>query len=118
MISDKEFLDFNYNVIGGNSFVKGDLILCGHTIITANIEGSIEIKDQGKLVLERGSKVKGKINSCDLEIYGEVHGDIESTGLVSVRSSAYVNGSIKCSRLVIYPGARVEMKAVSEEINS
>jgi cytoskeletal protein CcmA (bactofilin family) len=118
MISDKDFLDFNYNVIGGNSFIKGDLTLCGHTIITSHIEGSIEIKDQGKLILERGSKIQGKVQAFDLDIYGEVQGDIESSGLVSIRSSALVSGSIKCARLVVYPGAKVEMKAISEETNS
>ena len=115
MMTDQDFRQFNYNVLGTNSRVKGDLTLSGDAIITSTIEGSIEVLDQGKLVLERGSFVKGKIKAIDLEIFGKVEGDIECSGLVSIRSSAEVTGSIKSSRLVIYPGAIVEMKASSQE---
>jgi cytoskeletal protein CcmA (bactofilin family) len=115
MMTDQDFRQFHYNVLGTNSRVIGDLILSGDAIITSTIEGSIEVLDQGKLVLERGSFVKGKIKAIDLEIFGKVEGDIECSGLVSIRSSAEVSGSIKSSRLVIYPGAIVEMKASSQE---
>src|SRR5690606_11616385 len=108
MINDQDFRDFHYNVLGSSSKVVGDLILCGDTIITSEIEGSIEIKDEGKLILERGSRVKGKVSAIDLEIFGTVEGEIHCTGLVSIRSSAHVSGTIKSGRLVIYPGAIVE----------
>ena len=114
-MTDQDFRQFNYNVLGTNSRIKGDLTLSGDAIITSTIEGSIEVLDQGKLVLERGSFIKGKIKAIDLEIFGKVEGDIECSGLVSIRSSAEVIGSIKSSRLVIYPGAIVEMKASSQE---
>lgn len=115
MMTDQDFRQFHYNILGTNSRVKGDLTLSGDAIITSHIEGSIEVLDQGKLVLERGSFIKGKIKAIDLEIFGKVEGDIECSGLVSIRSSAEVTGSIKSSRLVIYPGAMVEMKASSQE---
>jgi len=115
MINDLDFRQFHYNVLGSRSKVTGDLVLCGDTIVTSHIEGSIELKEEGKLILERGSFVKGKIKAIDLEIFGSVDGDIECTGLVSIRSSAHVQGYIKSARLVIYPGAVVEMKASSQE---
>ncbi len=115
MIDDQDFKQFQYNVLGTKSKVTGDLVLFGDAIITSQVEGSIEVQEQGKLVLERGSVVKGKIRAIDLEIFGSVEGDIECSGLVSVRSSAHVVGSIKAARLAIYPGATVEMKASSEE---
>jgi cytoskeletal protein CcmA (bactofilin family) len=115
MINDQDFRNFNYNVLGSSSSLKGDLVLSGDAIITSRIEGSIEMKGEGKLVLERGSYVKGKIKAIDLEIFGEVEGDIECLGLVSIRSSAHVTGTIKSNRLVIYPGAIVETHADSQE---
>jgi cytoskeletal protein CcmA (bactofilin family) len=114
MIDDQDFKDFNYNVLGSRSSFNGDIILSGDTILNARVEGSIEIKDNGKLILERGSYVKGKIRATMLEIFGEVEGDIECSGLVSIRSSAHVQGRIKSGRLVIYPGAIVEMEASSQ----
>jgi cytoskeletal protein CcmA (bactofilin family) len=116
MMTDQDFRQFHYNILGSNSKVVGDLILSGDAIITATVEGSVVVLDQGKLVLERGSHIKGKIKAIDLEIFGKVEGDIECSGLVSIRSSAEVHGSIKSARLVIYPGAIVEMNASSQEV--
>jgi cytoskeletal protein CcmA (bactofilin family) len=115
MMNDQDFKDFNYNVLGVHSRIIGDLILSGDAIINSHIEGSIEVKDEGKLTLERGSFVKGKITAIDVEIFGTVEGEIECTGLLSIRSSAVVQGNIKSGRLVIYPGAVVEMNASSQE---
>ncbi len=116
MISDNDFRQFNYNVLGVKSRIIGDLILSGDAIITSSVEGSIEVVENGKLILERGSFIKGKIKAIDLEIFGQVEGEIECSGLVSIRSSAHVTGSIKSARLVIYPGAIVEMTANSQEV--
>lgn len=111
MLEDQDFKDFHYNVLGAKSNITGDLILSGDTIINSRIEGTIEIRENGKLILERGSFVKGKIKAIDLEIFGIVDGEIECSGLVSIRSSAQVQGNITSGRLVIYPGAIVEMQA-------
>jgi cytoskeletal protein CcmA (bactofilin family) len=113
-MKDIDFKDFNYNVIGSKSRITGDLVLSGDAIVSSHIDGSIEVLGQGKLILERGSFVKGRIKAIDLEIFGTVEGLIECTGLVSIRSSANVQGEIRSGRLVIYPGAIVEMKASSE----
>jgi cytoskeletal protein CcmA (bactofilin family) len=114
MINEQDFRQFQYNVLGVKSKVLGDLVLSGDAIITSTVIGSIELLDEGKLVLERGSHVKGTIKAIDLEIFGTVEGDIECSGLVSIRSSAHVMGTIKAARLAIYPGAIVEMNASSE----
>jgi cytoskeletal protein CcmA (bactofilin family) len=113
-MNDQDFKDFNYNVLGAKSRITGDLVLCGDAIVNSSIEGSLEVIE-GKLVLERGSFIKGKIKSVDLEIFGTVEGEIECSGLVSIRSSANVQANIKSGRLVIYPGAVVEMNASSLE---
>lgn len=108
MKSDKDFSEFNYNVLGSRSRITGDVVLTGDTILTSEIFGSVEVVDEGKLILERGSFVKGKIKALELEIFGTVEGEIECSGLVSVRSSARIIGTLKSGRLVVYPGAIVE----------
>lgn len=114
-MNDQDFKKFNYNVLGSKSFISGTIIISGDSIINSHIDGNLEVREAGKLVLERGSFIKGKIKAIDLEIFGEVEGEIECSGLVSIRSSAKVVGSIKSSKLVIYPGAMVEMSANSQE---
>ncbi len=114
MRSDNDFRVFNYNVLGSRSKITGDIILSGDAIITSEIHGSIEVHEQGKLVLERGSFVKGRIKAIDLEIFGTVEGEIECEGLVSVRSSARITGTLKSGRLVVYPGAIIETDISTE----
>lgn len=111
MIHDQDFREFRYNVLGAQSKVTGDLFLTGDAIITSTIEGSIEMQGQGNLVLERGSFVRGKIKAQDLDVFGTVEGDINCAGTISVRSSARITGTLKSQKLVIYPGAVVEMTA-------
>ena len=115
MIKDQDFHEFYYNVLGAKSRINGDLILSGDAIITSEIHGTLEMLNEGKLVLERGSFVKGKISAFDLEIFGTVEGDIVCSGLVSIRASAQVTGTIKSGRLVVYPGAILEMSTVASD---
>ncbi|MFL5784243.1 MAG: polymer-forming cytoskeletal protein [Bacteriovoracaceae bacterium] len=116
MRSDQDFHDFNYNVLGSRSKIIGDVVLSGDAIITSEIHGSIEVQGPGKLVLERGSFVKGKIKAVDVEIFGTVEGEIECSGLVSVRSSAKIIGTLKSGRLVVYPGAVIETEISTENL--
>ncbi len=115
MIDDRDFKEFNYNVLGAKTRILGDLFLAGDSIVNACVEGSIVVQGTGKLVLERGSVVTGKISAVDLEVFGTVVGEIECSGLVAIRSSARVEGIIRSDRLVIYPGAVVEMQANCQE---
>jgi cytoskeletal protein CcmA (bactofilin family) len=116
MRSDQDFHDFNYNVLGSRSKINGDIVLSGDAIITSEIHGSIEVHGPGKLVLERGSFVKGKIKAIDVEIFGTVEGEIECSGLVSVRSSGKIIGTLKSGRLVVYPGAVIETEISTENL--
>ena len=115
MIQDQDFKDFRYNVLGSDSKIVGSLILCGDAIVTSVIEGSIEVQGEGRLVLERGSYVKGKIIAKELEIFGTVEGEIYCSGTISVRSSARLSGTLKSGKLVIYPGAIVDMDVATQE---
>jgi len=114
MINEYDFRSLNYNILGAQSSFKGDIYLKGDSILSSHFEGTIEVKESGKLTLERGSNVKGTIKAIDLEIFGEFIGDIDCTGIVSIRSNAKVSGTIKSAKLVIYPGAIVDMTANSE----
>lgn len=109
MIQEQDFKEFKYNILGANSKISGDLVLSGDAIITSHIEGSIKVIGEGRLILERGSFIDGKVEAHDVEIFGTVSGEIKSTGTVSVRASAKISGSLESSKLVVYPGAIVEM---------
>lgn len=109
MIQDQDFREFKYNILGSNSEIVGDLVLSGDAIITSRIKGSIKVQGPGRLILERGSYVEGKIEAQDVEIFGTVQGEIRSSGTISVRASARISGALESKKLVVYPGAIVEM---------
>ncbi|MFA5584845.1 MAG: polymer-forming cytoskeletal protein [Bacteriovoracaceae bacterium] len=115
MISGNDFKTFQYNILGAGTHLTGDISLSGDTILTARIEGNITMLSPSKLVLERGSEVEGRIEAFDLEVFGSIKGDIISNGSVSIRSSAQISGSIKAKKLIIYPGAIVDTKAITQE---
>jgi cytoskeletal protein CcmA (bactofilin family) len=115
MNDDKDFRTFHYNVIGKGSLIIGELNLSGDTIINSHVEGNINITNEGKLIIERGSHIKGKIISFDLDIFGQVEGEIVCKGLLSIRSSGVISGKVQADRLVIYPGAEVEMMATTSQ---
>lgn len=114
MISGNDFKTFQYNILGPNTVLSGDIHFTGDAIITASVTGNIKMLSSNKLILERGSRVEGRIEAFDLEIFGEVEGDIISEGSVAIRSSAVVSGSITAKKLVIYPGAIVNTQASSQ----
>jgi cytoskeletal protein CcmA (bactofilin family) len=113
---ESNFKKQNYTVIGIASLIEGDLTLSGDVIIHSHIKGTITIKAPGKVTLERASHLEGTINCEDIDVFGKVEGNINSTGTLTVRSSANVSGTIKSGQLTVYPGAILNMEAHAEEL--
>jgi cytoskeletal protein CcmA (bactofilin family) len=113
-MEENDFKTYHYNVVGLQSEVVGVLKLKGDTIFNGVIDGELHMIE-GKLVLERGSKIKGKIVAHEIEVFGEVLGDIFCSGKLSFRSSAKFDGDIQSNSLVIYPGAQINMHAQAQE---
>ena len=113
-MEESDFKTYHYNVVGLNSEVTGVIKLKGDTIFNGQIDGELHLTE-GKLVLERGSKIKGKIFAHEIEVFGEISGDIFCSGKLSFRSSAKFDGDIQSNSLVIYPGAQINMHAQALE---
>lgn len=115
-MQENEFKTYNYNIVGIKSHIQGILKLKGDTVFSGSAEGELHLTD-GKLVIERGSLVKGKIFAHEIEVFGDVTGDIFCSGKLSFRSSAKFEGDIHSNSLVIYPGAQVNMHSQAHEQN-
>lgn len=113
-MQESEFKTYHYNVIGLESEISGNLKLKGDTVFNGTINGELHLLE-GKLVIERGSKVVGKIFASEIEVFGEISGDIHCTGKLSFRSSSKFDGDIQSHSLVIYPGAQINMHAQAQE---
>lgn len=109
-----DFKTLNFTLLGKESNFDGELSLSGDVIIAGGFKGQLNIKDSGKLTLERDAQVEGTIQCDDIEIFGSFSGTIQSSGTVSVRSSAIVSGRLKGQKLSIYPGARLNIEGDTE----
>lgn len=101
--------DQNFCFIGKKSKIIGDLILDGPTHISSTIEGNLEVHPDHKLSIEPAGLVTGKIKAGDIDVYGQVEGDINASGTLRIFPCANVSGKISAKNLIIKPGAIVNM---------
>lgn len=102
--------DQNFTFVGIGSVIKGDIVLNGPSHICSIIEGDIKMAEEFQLTIEPQGRIEGRIRCGDLNIYGEVNGDITSQGKVKVYPTGKVKGQIIAKNLNIAPGAIVNMQ--------
>lgn len=92
------------SVIGPTLIFKGELTANEDLVIEGQIEGSIAHQDKNLTVGKKG-RVTADIHAQQVDVLGEVNGDIRADKVVTLKSTAVVNGNIVCSRIVIEDGA-------------
>lgn len=98
-----------FSLFGQGSRMSGTFKLLGHTRLWSHIEGEIQMQDDSDLCIESEGRVEGTIVCGNLEIYGEVKGEIRSSGKLVIYPTARVQGQIQAANMVIHPGALVNM---------
>ncbi len=93
----------NLNIINAGTTVTGDLNSEGDMRIDGTVKGYVSSK--ARLVLGNTSRVEGDIKAVNLELSGEVNGNIFVSELLTIKSSAKVNGDILSNKLIIEAGA-------------
>jgi len=96
------------NSIGKGTTITGDVEAYGNIRIEGKIIGNIYSKS--KVVLGNGSYVEGNITAQNAEIEGEVKGKLEITDLLSLKSTALINGDIYTAKMVVEIGAKFNGK--------
>jgi len=85
--------------------LKGDLTTESNLRADGLIQGSISC--QGKFVLGEQGKLEGNLVALEAEIEGTIDGDLTVDGLLMLRKSANILGSVQTGRLVIEDGAQI-----------
>ncbi len=114
-MKESDFKNQNYTVIGINNSISGELELSGEVIVHSKVKGTITVKDEGKLVIERDSYIEGTIYCHDIEVFGEIQGNINAQGKLTVRSSARISGGVNANQMAVYPGATLNIEAHAED---
>ena len=91
------------NLLGSGTEVTGDIRSNGDIRIDGILTGSIN--SAGKVVVGSTGRVNGEIFCLNADISGEVSARIKVSELLSLKSTAKVEGDIVTNKLAIEPGA-------------
>ena len=92
------------NIIGAGTSVVGDIKSNGDLRVDGNLKGTVQVK--GKLIVGSSGKLEGEINCQTAELSGEIRGKINVSDLLSLKSTAKVNGDIVTGKISIEPDAQ------------
>ena len=108
------------NMIGTGTIITGDIYSKGDIRVDGMLKGSIIT--EGKVVLGREGVIEGDIECRDADISGTIKAKITVSQLLSLKTSAKLNGDIITNKLSIEPGAEFtgscSMGAVIKEIKN
>ena len=92
------------NFLGTGTTIQGDIKSNGDFRIDGQLKGSINSK--GKVVIGNSGRVDGDIVCQNADISGTVKAKVIVHELLTLKSSAIINGDIFTSKLAIEPGAK------------
>ena len=100
--SDKN-ADHQFNQIQKGTHIEGNLRSDSNIRLDGTFVGNLETK--GKLVIGKSGSIEGEVSCLNAEIEGKVNGKIIVQDLLSLKSSAVLDGDIYTGNLNIEPGA-------------
>jgi len=107
------------NIIGVNTTIKGDIILEGDFRIDGKIEGTVKTK--GRIIIGKQGVIKGDAICHNADIEGTITGTLNVDDMLTLKSSAKVQGEVVMGKLAVEPGAEFNvtcsMKGSVKELN-
>jgi len=92
------------NAIGNGTIIKGDIESNGDFRIDGELTGTIRTK--GKVVIGSTGKIEGEVFCQNADVEGIVNANMTVTDLLTLKSTARLNGDVSTSKLAIEPGAQ------------
>jgi len=91
------------NMIGAGTVITGDVYSKGDIRVDGTLKGSVIT--EGKVVLGREGIIEGDVECSTADISGAIKAKITVSQLLSLKTSAKLNGDIITNKLSIEPGA-------------
>ena len=108
------------NMIGAGTVITGDIQSKGDIRVDGTLKGSVNTS--GKVVLGKDGVIEGDVVCKDADVSGIIKAKISVAQLLSLKSTAKLNGDIITNRLSVEPGASFtgscSMGAVIKEIKN
>ncbi|MBT6650418.1 MAG: polymer-forming cytoskeletal protein [Flavobacteriales bacterium] len=91
------------NMIGAGTVITGDIQSKGDIRVDGTLKGSVNTS--GKVVLGKDGVIEGDVVCADADVSGTIKAKISVAQLLSLKSTAKLNGDIITNKLSIEPGA-------------
>ncbi|MCF8331410.1 MAG: polymer-forming cytoskeletal protein [Bacteroidales bacterium] len=91
------------NILDSGTVIRGDLESIGRLRIDGKVIGTINAKE--KVILGQSGYIEGEINCKSAEISGKIKGKLVVKELLTMKSSARLDGDVFTQKLAIEPGA-------------
>jgi cytoskeletal protein CcmA (bactofilin family) len=91
-------------VIGKAVKIVGEIYSNEDLFVEGFVEGTVEALDQ-KLTVGNNGTLHASVQVRELEVQGNVQGDVEAADRIEIRKDAKLVGNIKAARIVIEDGA-------------
>ena len=91
------------NMIGAGTVITGNIQSKGDIRVDGTLKGSVNTS--GKVVLGKDGVIEGDVVCMDADVSGTIKAKISVTQLLSLKSTAKLNGDIITNKLSIEPGA-------------
>jgi cytoskeletal protein CcmA (bactofilin family) len=102
--------DKNSTIIGENCVIEGDVTFEKTIEIHGKIVGTVKIAENctsAVLVIKKSGIVEGDVYGSDVQIEGEVIGNVSGKKKIAIESSAFVSGNVYYDILDMQGGATV-----------
>lgn len=115
-VPDPQQLDVNaISRISEGTCIQGEF----SSMTDIRVDGTVNGKmfSSGRIVVGEKARIEGSLFCSDLDLWGEVTGDIFVKNLLSLKSSATVEGNLHVRRLQVEVGATLNgtCKMITEE---
>ena len=91
------------NMISQGTKIVGNISSNSDFRVEGNIEG--ELKTSGKVVVGKSGVINGSLIGENADFEGSFSGKLNLSGMLTLRSSAYIEGEVEISKLSVEPGA-------------
>lgn len=107
------------NRIAKGTTIVGDIVSEGGFRIDGAIQGTV--KTPGKIVVGKSGIINGTLEGANADFEGRFSGKMKLSGVLSLKSSAFIEGEVEIGKLAVEPGATFNavcsMKGAVKELN-
>ncbi len=97
-----------FSVLGPSTRLTGRISGQGGLRVEGTVQGDVEVN--GPAELAEGARLTGDLTAASLDLGGSLEGNVTTTGVVVVRSSAALRGEVRGAEVSIEPGAKVSIR--------